>query len=285
MLQDKINIKAKKEQRDTLMSLFEEKKNLLDYILCNSSIYTDICQDEIFNIKRYFDNYFELVFLMCAVEQKTEYPSLIKFNDNDDYNPLKFFLESYLEINNNFYKDDLRKYPDAMIDFFKKKAMYISGSATNYSTALAMNFSSEMLFAYNLKSEKIKEKIKEIGNIKDSSRKLDVVNLRIELFYIKETIKAMTQKVISKKDADKIIDEKLDKYKEIINLLEEKMNLLNQLVLTKYPVKLEQTPEQKLELINYKLDAFRIKVDIDAKNNFIKHFNHRKDIRKSKLYS
>jgi hypothetical protein len=115
----------------------------------------------------------------------------------------------------------------------------------------------------DIKSVSLKERITKEVDIQK------LIELKIELFYLNEEIKAMGKITITKEKSDKIIDDKIKSYKSIIELLKRKLELQKKSILE---------IKNELLLVNTEIEIANLEIEITAKQEFLKHYEERKNV-------
>lgn len=106
---------------------------------------------------------------------------------------------------------------------------------------------------------------------------LDKVNSEIRKFYIENELIAREMSrnatTITKEESDRLIDSKIKEYNKIIGLLQQKYKILKEL-----SFKPESDPLKELQRIDFEIESYKIKAEIESKKEFLKIYVERKNI-------
>jgi hypothetical protein len=119
--------------------------------------------------------------------------------------------------------------------------------------------------------ELFEEKLGAINNwIEFAEDKLIKVDFEIDKFYLEEDIFAGKQEISTTKiTSDKLIDRKIQRYRIILGLISEKYKIIQDRVKNGFYT-------DEYDLVNKKIDLFKLQIEIHAKKEFLENYEKRK---------
>ena len=108
--------------------------------------------------------------------------------------------------------------------------------------------------------------------IKLSEDELIKVNFEIEKFYVEEDIFVGKQEItLTKIKSDDLINRKIHRYSIILGLISNKYQIIKERLKSGFYV-------DAYELANKKIELFRMQIEINAKEEFLRNYEKRKNI-------
>jgi hypothetical protein len=257
-----INIEVFDKQKKGILDMFVRKVNLF------LSKEYDLNLNSIEYIEHLY-NRLEIRVLQFCVMQKTTMPTIPKDDKvlMSTWKSLEYYLVQYLK----HEMTDIKR-----VEYLKKLYFVRQSLLKGKSVTIGFN-DNEYLTILLFEKKALETQITPI-DLSINKKKLFNIEREIKLFYINQAIETRTMvkpiqnpnKIkITKAESDKIIDEKISRYEQIINLLANKRKLI-----------LEELYQEKSEIksIDLNISAIKLDAEIESKKEFLKEYKNRKQI-------